>query len=60
MRMATYTTRIWLNVDAPFSRVKVKSLEGTFAAKNFEFIDILVAAIVPGVWETFGILVGQN
>ena len=56
----TYTSRIRLDVDTPFSGIKIECLQGPLAAEVFKFIDPLVATVVPGPGKTLGILVGQD
>lgn len=56
----TYTSRIRLDVDAPFFGIEMERLQGPLAAEVFEFVDPLVTTVVPGPRKTLGILVGQD
>ena len=56
----TYTSRVWLDIDAPFSRVEVEGCQRPLLAKDFELVDPLVATVVASVGETLGILVGED
>lgn len=60
MKKPTYTTRVGLNVDTPFGRVEVEGLEGTLAAEDFEFIDVLVTTVIASVGETLRVFVSQD
>jgi hypothetical protein len=49
-----------LDVDAPFLRIQVESLESTSLASQFDGIDVLVSTIVSGTWVTLGVFVGHG
>jgi hypothetical protein len=49
-----------LNVDAPFCRIQLESLESTSLASQFDGIDVLVPTIVSGTWVTLGVFVGHG
>jgi len=51
---------IGLNVNAPLSRIKVKRLQGTFSAEEFELVDPFVSSVVAGVRKAFGVLVRHD
>ena len=55
-----YTSRIRLDVDTPYRGIEIERLQGPLTAEVFEFIDPLVATVVPGPRKTLGILVGQD
>jgi hypothetical protein len=56
----TYTTRVRLDVNAPLFRVEFEGLEGPFATEDLELVDILVPTIITGIWEAFGVFIGQD
>jgi len=56
----TYATRVGLNINTPLCGVEVERLESTFTAENLELVDVLIAAVVPGVGETLRVLVGED
>ena len=51
---------IGLNVDAPLGRIKVKRMQGTLSAENFEFVDPFVSSVVASIRKAFGVLVRQD
>jgi len=51
---------IGLNINAPLGRIKVKRLQGTLSAENFELVDPFVSSVVTGVRKPFGVLVRQD
>jgi len=51
---------IGLNVNAPLCRIKVKRLQGTLSAENFELVDPFIPSVVAGVRKAFGVLVRQD
>jgi hypothetical protein len=46
-----------LDVDTPFLRVDVESLEGSLLAKKLNLVDVLVATIVSGAGVSLRVLV---
>jgi hypothetical protein len=55
--MMRLDSKLTLNVDTPFLRVKTESLEGSGLAKTFGLIDMFIAAVVSCSWVTLGVLV---
>ena len=49
-----------MNVNAPLSRIKVKRLQGTLSAENFELVNPFISSVVAGVRKTFRVLVRQD
>lgn len=54
----TYASRVRLYVNTPLLGVEVECSEGTLLAEYLELVNVLITAVVPGIRETLGILVG--
>lgn len=53
-------SRVRLHVDTPLVRIQAVRLEGTGLAKNFDLVDVLVAAVVSLARIALGVLVGKG
>ena len=53
-------TRERLDVDTPFLRIQLESLESTLLTKQFNLVDIFVSSIVASTWVSFAILIGED
>lgn len=49
-----------LNVDTPFLRIQMKSLESTSLASQLNRVNVLVPTVVSRSWVSLGVLVGHG
>jgi hypothetical protein len=53
-------SRVGLNIDGPFLRIQVESLQGALLAEQFCPVDIFVSTIIPSSGLPFRVLIGHT
>jgi hypothetical protein len=49
-----------LNIDTPFLRIQMESLESTSLAGQLNRVDVLISAVVSCTWVALGVFVGHG